>query len=333
MPALDVARRTDLPRRHACSDGMRRDVFPDDAPCTHDGAFPHLDAGEDRRRRSDHRCAPNRRALRARVGRRVGVVEQHGARKDPDELLDRRQLRDEDAAVEAGVVTDRQIALEIAVGADTDAVADPRPLANRHLMAAFEGVADLGSVVHHAVATNERAASDPTRSDHAERTDCGAIADDGSRAYDASLVNTGGHGAIIGRTAVSGVTLRPLTHARDKRGALAALELTDVPFEPKRIFTVYDVPSASTRGSHAHRTCHQFLVCLAGTLACAVDNGTHEDEIDLDTPAVGLHIPPMIWATQWRYTRDAVLLVVASDAYDPSDYIRDYDEFLALVAR
>jgi UDP-2-acetamido-3-amino-2,3-dideoxy-glucuronate N-acetyltransferase len=145
-------------------------------------------------------------------------------------------------------------------------------------------------------------------------------------------VDTDPHGAIIG-TAVPGVTLHALTQARDERGALAALELGAVPFEPKRIFTVYDVPSESVRGAHAHRVCSQFLVCVAGRLTCLVDDGESSDEIEMDGPSIGVHIPPLVWATQWRYTRDAVLLVVASHQYDPADYIRDYDEFLEFVRR
>ena len=64
---------------------------------------------------------------------------------------------------------------------------------------------------------------------------------------------------------------------------------------------------------------------------CLVDDGETSDEIELDGPASGLHIPPLVWGTQWQYTRDAVLLVLASHPYDADDYIRDYDEFLALV--
>jgi UDP-2-acetamido-3-amino-2,3-dideoxy-glucuronate N-acetyltransferase len=159
------------------------------------------------------------------------------------------------------------------------------------------------------------------------------VADDSFRAYDARLVNSGGHGPMEGLSGVNGVTVHALTRARDDRGALAALELADVPFAARRIFAVYDVPSESLRGSHAHRECHQFLVCLAGSLKCIVDDGESSDEIEMDGPSIGIHIPPLVWGTQWRYTRDAVLLVLASHPYDADDYIRDYDEFLALVRR
>jgi len=70
---------------------------------------------------------------------------------------------------------------------------------------------------------------------------------------------------------------------------------------------------------------------VAGSLSCLVDDGSSQDEIDLDGSTMGLHVPPMIWAAQWRYTADAVLLVLASHPYDAADYIRDYDDYLALV--
>jgi UDP-2-acetamido-3-amino-2,3-dideoxy-glucuronate N-acetyltransferase len=138
-------------------------------------------------------------------------------------------------------------------------------------------------------------------------------------------------GVTITETRVRGVTLHGLTHARDLRGSLAAAEFTGLPFPPLRLFTVYDVPSESVRGAHAHRECSQFLVCLAGGLSCLVDDGSAREEVRLANPDVGLHIPPMIWGTQWKYTRDAVLLVLASHPYDAADYIRDYEEFLELL--
>jgi hypothetical protein len=112
-----------------------------------------------------------------------------------------------------------------------------------------------------------------------------------------------------------------------------AADFTELPFVPQRVFTVLDVPSELIRGSHAHRECEQFLVCLSGGLSCLVDDGTARDEVRLESPDKGLHLPSMIWGTQYKYSRDAVLLVLASLTYDAGDYIRDYDEFLELVGR
>lgn len=134
-------------------------------------------------------------------------------------------------------------------------------------------------------------------------------------------------------TAVGGVTIHPVTHARDLRGSLAALEFRDLPFVPLRAFVVFDVPSETVRGSHAHRVCAQFLVCLAGGVSCLVDDGTAREDLRLATADAGVYMPPMTWGTQWRYTHDAILLVLASHPYDPADYVRDYEEFLTLLDR
>lgn len=137
----------------------------------------------------------------------------------------------------------------------------------------------------------------------------------------------------VAETRVRDVTLHGLTNARDLRGSLMAAEFNGLPFVPQRLFTVYDVPSESVRGAHAHRECSQFLVCLSGEVSCLVDDGSAREEIHLENSEIGLHIPPMTWGTQWKYTRDAVLLVLASHPYDAADYIRDYEEFLDELGR
>ena len=85
------------------------------------------------------------------------------------------------------------------------------------------------------------------------------------------------------------------------------------------------------RGEHAHKACHQFLVCVKGSVGIVLDDGDKRDEIVLDSARVGLHIPPMVWGIQYQFSSDAVLLVLASDRYSAEDYIRNYDEFLAAV--
>lgn len=130
---------------------------------------------------------------------------------------------------------------------------------------------------------------------------------------------------------VKGVTIHSLHHVEDLRGDIAVVEWKDdLPFEPKRVFYVYNVPSVRARGEHAHKECHQFLVCLHGSVSVVVDDGHNREEYKLDHPWVGLYVPPIIWSLQYRYTPDAVLLVFASHEYDPDDYIRDYSEFLQI---
>jgi UDP-2-acetamido-3-amino-2,3-dideoxy-glucuronate N-acetyltransferase len=132
---------------------------------------------------------------------------------------------------------------------------------------------------------------------------------------------------------IPGVHIIPLPEVKDLRGALSFGE-TDkhLPFEVKRYFLVYDVPSKEVRGEHAHRKLHQFLVCVKGSVKVMIDDGEKRIEVSLENPKQGIHIPPMIWATQYHYSHDAVLMVLASDKYQESDYIRNYDEFLKAKA-
>jgi acetyltransferase-like isoleucine patch superfamily enzyme len=133
-------------------------------------------------------------------------------------------------------------------------------------------------------------------------------------------------------TEVPGVTMHFLTEVGDIRGNLSVGEFErDIPFKPLRYFLVYDVPTAETRGEHAHFKCKQFLVAIKGSVHVVSDNGYKRQEIILDRPSVGLYLPPMTWGIQYRYSPDAVLLVFASDYYDADDYIRDYGQYTELV--
>lgn len=131
---------------------------------------------------------------------------------------------------------------------------------------------------------------------------------------------------------VSGAKLLVMPLIEDLRGALTFGELdAHLPFPPKRFFVVYDVPSREVRGEHAHHELHEFLICLRGSCAVALDDGESHDEIVLDTPTIGLHVPPRLWRVHYKYSPDAILLALCSDVYKPEDYIRDYDEFLNIV--
>jgi acetyltransferase-like isoleucine patch superfamily enzyme len=133
---------------------------------------------------------------------------------------------------------------------------------------------------------------------------------------------------------VHGVKLHSLPRVSDIRGSLSVGEFgRSVPFEAKRYFLVFDVPSVETRGEHAHRLCHQFLICVRGSVSVVADDGANREEFLLDRPELGLHLPPMVWGIQYKYSADAVLLVFATHHYDAGDYIRDYGEFLAEAAR
>jgi hypothetical protein len=116
------------------------------------------------------------------------------------------------------------------------------------------------------------------------------------------------------------------------RGNLAVAEVgQDIPFQPARCFLVHGVPSAETRGEHAHRSCHQLLIAVTGSVRVVVDDGEMREEFLLDSPSFGLLLPAMTWGIQYGHSPGTVLVVLASEHYDPDDYIRDYEEFLGLV--
>lgn len=133
-------------------------------------------------------------------------------------------------------------------------------------------------------------------------------------------------------TRVAGVNLHHMPQVADMRGSLTVGEFErSIPFAIKRYFMVFDVPSIETRGEHAHRDCHQFLICVRGHCSVVADDGTHREEFLLNKPDLGIHLPPMVWGIQYKYSADAVLLVFASHFYDNADYIRDYSEFCQLA--
>ena len=134
------------------------------------------------------------------------------------------------------------------------------------------------------------------------------------------------------RSKVAGVALHRLPIVDDLRGCLTFGETgKHVPFDVKRYFLVFGVANQYIRGEHAHRTLHQFLICVHGSCNVVVDDGRTREEYLLNSRDIGIHVPPMCWCLQYKYSPDAVLLVLASEYYDSADYIRDYSEFLQLV--
>jgi Acetyltransferase (isoleucine patch superfamily) len=128
---------------------------------------------------------------------------------------------------------------------------------------------------------------------------------------------------------VPGVRAVRLPERKDPRGSLVFGQVDDtLPFLPKRFFAIYACNPETVRGAHAHLECHQFLVCLHGSVRLAVDDGQFRDEVALNDPTLGVHIPPMTWTTIFGLSPDAVLLVLASDTFLESDYIRSYEKFI-----
>lgn len=101
----------------------------------------------------------------------------------------------------------------------------------------------------------------------------------------------------------------------------------ELPFEVKRVFYLYDIPGGESRGAHAHRECHQFLVAASGSFEVLLDDGKTRRQVLLNRPDIGLHIPPGIWASENNFSSGAICLVLASHVYGELDYIRDYDNY------
>lgn len=115
----------------------------------------------------------------------------------------------------------------------------------------------------------------------------------------------------------------------DERGSLVALEQSKtVPFDIKRVYYIYETATGVSRGFHAHRNLRQLVICVAGKCRMVLDAGITREEVWLDCPTKGLLIESMIWREMHDFSDDCVLLVLASEHYDESDYIRDYQVFL-----
>ncbi len=120
-----------------------------------------------------------------------------------------------------------------------------------------------------------------------------------------------------------------LTRISNRAGNITPVqECADLPFAIKRVFYLYDIPGGETRGAHAHKKCHQFIVAASGSFEVVLDDGKEKKTVTLNRPFYGLHIPPGIWAAEQGFSSGSVCLVLASELYFEFDYIRNYSEFL-----
>ena len=117
-----------------------------------------------------------------------------------------------------------------------------------------------------------------------------------------------------------------LSKINTQSGSLAVVE-RNLPFQIKRVFYLYDIPSGESRGAHAHKECHQFLVAASGSFEVVVEDGVSSRTFFLNQPHFGLHIPPGVWAHEQNFSSGAICLVLASHGYDENDYIRNFDDF------
>ena len=112
------------------------------------------------------------------------------------------------------------------------------------------------------------------------------------------------------------------------RGKLSVIEKSIIPFEIKRVYYLYDVPSDAFRGGHAHKNLDQFMIALSGSFEVKIDDGSNNKKVMLNKPNKGLFIPSGIWREMDNFSAGAVCLVLASEFFDESDYFRDYNSFL-----
>lgn len=133
---------------------------------------------------------------------------------------------------------------------------------------------------------------------------------------------------IVHDNTVLGCTQIELPTIKSRAGNLTPIHCSvDIPFDVKRVFFVYDIPYGKTRGMHAHKKCHQFLLAASGSFDVELDDGKSKRSISVNRPTQGIHVLPGIWSKEYNYSSGAICLVLASEAYTEEDYIRKYSDF------
>lgn len=115
----------------------------------------------------------------------------------------------------------------------------------------------------------------------------------------------------------------------NRSGNISIVEgMKNLPFTPKRVFYLYDIPAGESRGAHAHKECHQFIIAASGSFEVAIDDGVNKKTVALNRPFYGLHVPPGIWAHELNFSSGSICLVLTSHKFSEMDYIRDYPIYL-----
>lgn len=127
---------------------------------------------------------------------------------------------------------------------------------------------------------------------------------------------------------ISSVENLQIPQVHDKRGKLAVIEKNTIPFEIKRVYYLYDIPSDAYRGGHAHIHQESVIIALSGSFVVIVDDGVERKKIMLNKPDMGLYIPTGIWREIENFSSGAVCLVMASTEFDEAEYIRDFQDFI-----
>src|SRR5512139_3740186 len=123
------------------------------------------------------------------------------------------------------------------------------------------------------------------------------------------------------KTSVDDCLIIEVPRINNRAGNISIVEgFKNLPFEPKRIFYIYDIPAGESRGAHAHKECHQFIIAASGSFEVSADDGKNRKTVTLNKPFYGLHIPPGLWSHELNFSAGAICLVLASINYDPLDY-------------
>jgi hypothetical protein len=123
-----------------------------------------------------------------------------------------------------------------------------------------------------------------------------------------------------------------LNKIHDPAGNITVIEKDSLPFRTQRIYYLYDVPSGSLRGGHAHYIMHHFMVAASGSFDILLNDGKSKKIVTLNRPNFGLHIPPLIWVELLNFSSGAISLNLVSTKYDENDYIRDFNDYITLKA-
>ncbi len=253
-----------------------------------------------------------------RVTIRSGVCISRGVTIEDDVVVGSNVAFNSDPSIGSGRAPGQQLATLVRRGVSIGANAS----IGRGLTIGHGAMVGAGTVVTRDVPSNAIVTGDPARI--AGYVDVLKVSQEAVSLAEAELPKLRAKGARLHR----------LPLIVDLRGALTFGEIQkQLPFTPKRFFVVYDVPNVEVRGEHAHKELHEFLVCLKGSCSIMLDDGEYRDEVVLDTPTVGLHVPPKLWRVHYKYSAGALTLVLASDIYKAEDYIRDYQQFREHVGR
>ena len=136
------------------------------------------------------------------------------------------------------------------------------------------------------------------------------------------------------RISVYDCSVIELPRIGDRNGSITAINnLVQIPFDVNRVFYLYDIPGGESRGAHAHKECHQFLIAATGSFEVELFDGKVRRTVALNRPNIGLHIPPGIWASEVNFSSSSICLVLASQTYDEGDYLRNETEFIQHIRK